>query len=71
MADAFTEEERAALKAVLSQLVIQKRTGQVGIVHGANRFISTHICCKKSEKAVLHSVFKKLGLPQGINEVNF
>ena len=70
MPDVFSDEEKAALKVVLSQFVIQKRTGQIGIIHGANRFVSTHICCKKSEKAVLHSAFKKLGIANGVNEVN-
>ena len=37
----LNEEEAYLLKEVLSRLKVRKRTGELGIMHGADRFVST------------------------------
>lgn len=58
----LNKEEAELLQTILSVFVIKDRTGEIGIVHGANRFISTHICLKKDQRNTIKSVYKKLGL---------
>ena len=70
MSPKFTEDESELLKAVLSEFVVRGRTGEVGILHGADRFISTHICLKKKQRETLKSAYKKLGISNKPNEVS-
>ena len=65
----ITQEEAQALRAALATLAIRTRTGELGIVHGANRFVSTQLCLRKADKDALNSVAAKVGLGKGINEV--
>ena len=65
----FTSEENEILKILLSQFVIKKRSGEIGIMHGADRFITTNLSIKKSEKVILNSAFKKLGIHSTPKEI--
>ena len=62
-------DEIEILKRVINPLVVQKRSGQVGILHGMDRFVTTNVSLKESQKKVLEGIFQKLGL-SGIKEYN-
>lgn len=66
----LTEDEIEVLKLALSEVVIQNRTGQIGILHGANRFVSMNIALKKQGRNALGSAYKKLGINSGAKEVD-
>lgn len=55
-------DEAEMLRLILSKVVVEKRTGQIGIVHGADRFVSTHVVLKKDGRALLDRVARKVGL---------
>ena len=57
----LSKEEAQVLSWVLSKLTVKDRTGEIGIMHGAERFVSTHLCLKKNERAALNSVAAKFG----------
>lgn len=65
----LTEKEVQALRAALATLIFRARTGEIGIIHGANRFVSTDLCLRKVDKDVLNEAVAKLGLKNGIPEV--
>jgi F0F1-type ATP synthase epsilon subunit len=52
----LTSEETTLLRSVLSKLVIRSRTGELGIAHGKERFISTQLCLRKSEREMLNQI---------------
>lgn len=58
-----TTEEATVLKAVLARLAIRSRTGEVGIVHGMDRFISSQLILKRGERELLAVLAAKVGLP--------
>jgi hypothetical protein len=58
----LTPDEAAILRAVLSQIVIRDRTGEVGILHGLERFVSTQLILNKQDRDILILAAKKLGL---------
>ena len=62
----ITNEETQALRAILSYLVLRDRTGELGLLHGADRFVSTQRTFTKQERAVILSVAKRLGLSAGL-----
>lgn len=64
----LASDEVAVLRAVMSKLCIRGRTGELGIVHGADRFVSTQLTLKKLDRAVLNAVANKVGL-KGLAEV--
>ena len=69
MAEAkLTSDEVAVLRAALSKLCIRGRTGELGIIHGADRFVSAQLILKKQDRAVLDAIAKKVGL-KGLAEV--
>lgn len=61
MSVTFDNSELEILKVILREFVIKDRTGELGILHGANRFISTNICLKKQHRKDLKELFSKLG----------
>ena len=63
----LADEEIEVLRLVLRVLAIKSRTGQVGIVHGADRFVATQQILKKGQRDTLDTVAKKLGLAGGIS----
>ena len=56
------DEEAKALRAALASLCVKSRTGEVGIMHGADRFVSTQRVLKKPELESLDAAARKLGL---------
>lgn len=66
METSLSSEEVEILKLILSKLVIKNRTGELGILYGLDRFISTQICLKKKDREILNTLIKKAGI---INEV--
>jgi len=65
----LTEEEKEVLKWILEEIVIKDRTGSIGIMHGADRFVSMSFTMRKPTRIVLNSVYRKLGLANGIKEI--
>jgi len=59
--------EAAALRTALSALVVKTRTGELGIMHGAARFVSTQRIFRRPELEALQTAARKLGLG-GIGE---
>jgi F0F1-type ATP synthase epsilon subunit len=45
----ITSDEIEVLRKVLHNVVIKSRTGEIGIMHGAERFVSTNNTFKKEE----------------------
>ena len=66
----LSTEEAALLRSVLAPLVIKSRTGEVGILHGMGRFVSTQVILKKRELDTLDEVARKLGLGSGIGRTS-
>lgn len=62
----LTDDEGELLATVLRQLVVRDRTGEVGIAHGAERFVGTSMCLRKPERRALDRVAEKLGLADGV-----
>jgi F0F1-type ATP synthase epsilon subunit len=58
----LTAEEAQALRAAVSALVIKTRTGELGIMHGADRFVSTQLIYRKEDRRALDAAARKLGL---------
>ena len=58
----FDNNEIEILRKILSQVAIKKRTGELGIVHGMNRFVSTNTVFRKEQIDILDKVAKNSGL---------
>ena len=54
--------ESNTLARAVRHLVIHSRTGELGIMHGADRFVSTHDCFRKADLEQLELAVKKLGI---------
>lgn len=52
-------EEYEVLQLILNRLALQRRTGELGIIHGANRFVGTAICIRKPAVEALHKLCAK------------
>ena len=57
----LSDSEIEVLKIIMSQLAIKGRTGEVGIMHGSDRFVSTQVILKKDAVLSLQQVAKKMG----------
>lgn len=57
----LSSEELKILGKVLSKIVIKSRTGELGIMHGADRFVSTQLLLKKEEIIALEQINLKIG----------
>lgn len=66
----LSTEELQILCAVIAPLVVKSRTGELGILHGAERFVSTQIILKKKDLYIMDSVEKKIGLSGGIRRTS-
>jgi len=64
----LTSEEIAVLRSALSKFVIRGRTGELGVLHGLDRFVSTQLILKKSDRDTLNAIASKVGL-RSINDV--
>lgn len=58
----LTPEEAQAVRAALSTLVVRARTGELGVMHGADRFVSTERILKKADREALEAAARKLDL---------
>jgi hypothetical protein len=63
----LTAEEAQALRTAMSALVIKGRTGELGIMHGADRFVSTQYIFRRDDRQALDAAVRKLGL-NGLRE---
>ena len=63
------QEEANAVADALRQLVICDRTGELGILHGMDRFVATAVVLKKPEREQLNAGARKIGLAGGIPTV--
>ena len=66
----LTDDEVKALRAALQPLVIKTRTGELGIIAGLDRFVSTGRVLKKTDRDTLDAAAKKLGLNSGLSTSN-
>lgn len=66
----LSSDELELLRVAITPLVIKIRTGELGILHGMERFVSTRIRLKKRELDLLDSAAKKLGLNEGIKRTD-
>lgn len=62
----LNDEEAEVLRIILGLLVIKRRTREIGITHGMDRFVSTNRVLNKPSHQVLDGIAKKLGLVSGI-----
>ena len=60
----FDEQELQMIALVLSKIAVKDRTGEFGLIHGANRFVSTNVPLKKAERQKLSSACRKLGIKE-------
>jgi hypothetical protein len=58
----LTLEEVETLRLIFSKLCIRRRTGELGFLHGLDRFVSLQIVLKKTAIEVLENIAKKIGL---------
>lgn len=58
----ISDNELGVLRKILNNIVIKSRTGEIGILHGADRFVSTNSILKKEDIETLDKVFNKAGL---------
>ncbi|MEM7402260.1 MAG: hypothetical protein AAF304_09965 [Pseudomonadota bacterium] len=58
----LNSDESQILGRVLSHLVLKARTGEIGIFHGMDRFVSTQDCLKKKDVENLESALAKIGI---------
>lgn len=63
-------EEVSTLREVLKQLKIRKRTGELGIMHGIDRFVSSNAAFKKQHLELLDQTARKVGLVNGIDRTD-
>ncbi|HEX8905571.1 MAG TPA: hypothetical protein VF771_12045 [Longimicrobiaceae bacterium] len=61
----LSPEEAAALRSAVSALVVKRRTGELGILHGAARFVSTQRIFRRPELEALRAAARKLGAGLG------
>ncbi len=58
----LTAEEAEAVRAALSTLVVKSRSGELGIMHGADRFVAARLIFRKEDREMLDAAARKLGL---------
>lgn len=57
-------DESEVLKTLLSVLIVNNRTGEVGFMHGFGRFVGTSVILKKAQIGALNSARLKIGLSE-------
>ena len=55
----LTEQEAQAVRAALSAMVIKSRTGELGVMHGAERFVSTQRIFRKADRDALSAAARE------------
>jgi len=66
----LTQSEATLLHSILARLAIRSRTGEMGFMHGDNRFVSMQLRLKKEDKTSLNNIAKKLSLSGGVLEIS-
>jgi hypothetical protein len=66
----LNDQEIEILNSLLKQVIIRKGTGELGITHGLNRFVSTNVRYNKKHIATLDQIAKKIGLSSGVNRTD-
>jgi hypothetical protein len=59
----LTDEEINVLRQILARVVLQQRTGKIGVLHGTQRFVSIDLLFRKPQRLALESAAHKLGVP--------
>jgi hypothetical protein len=54
----------------MASLVVKSRTGELGILHGIERFVSAQVILNKKDLDILDSMAKKMGLSAGVKRTN-
>jgi hypothetical protein len=62
----LTDEEAQALRRALQAFVARTRTGELGIMHGLDRFVSNQTTFRRPDLESLDSAARKLGLSAGV-----
>ena len=63
----LSDEQVAVLRVVLQSVCIKSRTGELGVTHGLDRFVSTNRTLKTAERDLLDEVARKVGLSAGVS----
>lgn len=58
-------QEIEALRVLLSSVAVDK-SGEIGVVHGANRFVTSRYGLKAEQIEVLNSLARKVGVQSGL-----
>jgi hypothetical protein len=58
----LTAAEADVLRTVLGTLLVKGRTGELGVLHGADRFVSTQQILRKPDREALDAIARKVGL---------
>ena len=66
----LNDQEIEILRTLFKAQTIKKRTGELGIIHGMERFISTQVALKKPHLQTLDQIAQKIGLNGGINKTD-
>ena len=69
MAIKLESNEIEILHTLLKEFVIKDLTGELGFVHGSDRFVSTNICLKKQHRRELKELYLKLGIANFPKEI--
>lgn len=64
----LTSDEICVLRCTLAKLAVRGRTGELGVLHGAERFVSAQLILTKADRDTLNAIAAKVGL-KSINEV--
>jgi hypothetical protein len=62
----LSAEEAEALRRAMTALAVRVRTGELGVLHGLERFVSTHATFRRAELDALDAAARKLGLAAGV-----
>jgi hypothetical protein len=64
----INDNEVNLLRKVLNNSAVKARTGEIGIMHGADRFVSSNTILKKEEIEHYDKLLNKIGL-SGIKKI--
>ena len=58
----LTEGQQKSLRKVLAAVAVRDRTGEVGVLHGLDRFVSAQVILKGDERAYLNALAGTRGI---------
>lgn len=61
----LNDVESVVLARAVRHFVVRRRTGELGIMHGADRFVSTNDRLRRDDLTRLETALKKLGVSLG------